>query len=145
VKVATTVFVFCVAALLAMGTVMLYSSPTGSKLLSQQLIWTSIGLVACACAALFDYRQLKKNAFVWPLFVFTICLLIAVLVPHIGVKRGGAHRWINLQLMMFQPSELAKLVLIIVIACYTERFQRQMHTFKRGLVIPAALIVPVLG
>ena len=144
-KVATTVFVFCVAALLALGTVMLYSSPTGSKLLTQQLIWTSLGLVACAAAALFDYRKLKKNGLVWAMLVFTVWLLIAVLIPQLGVKRGGAHRWINLHFMMFQPSELAKLVLIIVIACYTERFQRQMHTFKRGLLIPAALIVPVLG
>ncbi|HWN95628.1 MAG TPA: putative lipid II flippase FtsW [Methylomirabilota bacterium] len=144
-KFATTVFVFCVAALLALGTVMLYSSPTGSKLLTQQLIWTSLGLIACAAATLFDYRKLKKNGIPWALLVFTLWLLIAVLIPYIGVRRGGAYRWINLHFMMFQPSELAKLVLIIVIACYAERFQRQMHTFKRGLVIPAAFILPVLG
>jgi cell division protein FtsW len=72
-------------------------------------------------------------------------LLIAVFIPYLGAKRGGATRWINLRVMMFQPSELAKLVLIIAIAYYAERFQRQMHTLKRGIVIPAAFILPVLG
>jgi cell division protein FtsW len=134
-----------VAALLAIGTVMLYSSPTGSKLLTQQLIWMSLGLAGCTAATLFDYRKLKKGGMPWALLFFTLWLLIAVFVPHLGVKRGGANRWINLHFMMFQPSELAKLVLIIAIAYYTERFQRQMHTFKRGIVVPAAFILPVLG
>lgn len=133
------------AALLALGTVMLYSSPAGSKLLTQQLMWGALGLLACVTAALFDYRRLKRHGIPWALLVFTIWLLIAVLLPHVGVKRGGAHRWLNLHFMMFQPSELAKLVLVIAIACYAEHFQRQMHTFKRGLLIPAGFILPVLG
>ena len=133
------------AALLALGTVMLYSSPAGSKLLTQQLMWGALGLVACVTVALFDYRRLKRQGIPWALLVFTIWLLIAVLIPHVGVKRGGANRWLDLHFMMFQPSELAKLVLIIAIAGYAEHFQRQMATFKRGLLIPAAFILPVLG
>lgn len=144
-KFATTVLVFCVAALLALGTVMLYSSPVGSKLLAQQLLWSALGLVACVTAALFDYRKLKANGIPWALLFFSVWLLIAVILPHIGVKRGGAHRWLNLYFMMFQPSELAKLVVIIALACYTERFQRQMGTFKRGLLVPAGIVLPVLG
>ena len=107
---------FCVAALLALGTVMLYSSPAGSKLLTQQLMWGALGLVACVTAALFDYRILKKHGIPWALLVFTVWLLIAVFVPHVGEKRGGATRWLNLHFMMFQPSELAKLVLVIALA-----------------------------
>jgi cell division protein FtsW len=145
VKFATTVLVFCVAALLALGTVMLYSSPAGSKLLTQQLMWGALGLVACVIATRFDYRRLKKYGIPWALLMFTIWLLLAVLLPHLGVKRGGAHRWLNLHFMMFQPSELAKLVLIIALAAYAEHFQRHMHTFKRGLLIPAGFILPVLG
>lgn len=144
-KFATTALVFCVAALVALGTVMLYSSPAGSRLLTPQLIWLALGLGACVTAATFDYRKLKQRGVPWALLFFTCWLLIAALLPHIGVKRGGAHRWLNLHFMMFQPSELAKLVLIIALAHYTEHFQRQMRTFKRGLLIPGAFIVPVLG
>ena len=144
-KFATTALVFCVAALVALGTVMLYSSPAGSRLLTPQLIWLALGVVACVAAATFDYRKLKQRGVPWALLFFTCWLLIAALLPYIGVKRGGAHRWLNLHFMMFQPSELAKLVLIIALAHYTEHFQRQMRTFKRGLLIPAAFIAPVLG
>lgn len=144
-KFATTALVFCVAALVALGTVMLYSSPAGSRLLTPQILWLGFGLVACVLAATFDYRKLKLRGLSTVLLAFTCLLLVAVLVPHVGVKRGGAHRWLNLHFMMFQPSELAKLVLIIAIAHYTEHFQRRMATFKRGLLIPACFITPVLG
>ncbi len=45
----------------------------------------------------------------------------------------------------FQPSELAKLALILFLAAYGDRFQRQMAGFKKGLVIPGAVIAVVLG
>jgi cell division protein FtsW len=143
VKFATTVLVFCVAALLALGTVMLYSSPVGPRYLTQQLFWEVLGLIACASAALFDYRRLKRVS--WLLFAFAIVLLGAVFLPPIGIYKNGAHRWLNLQFAYFQPSELAKLALIVAIAHYSEHFQRQMRTFKKGLLLPAAFIAPVLG
>jgi cell division protein FtsW len=142
-KFATTVLGFCVAALLALGTVMLCSSPKGPALLTQQLLFTLFGAAVCIAAALVDYRKLKR--FAWPLLVITIILLAAVFVPHLGIKAGGARRWIGLKFMNFQPSELAKLALIIAIACYAEHFQRQMPTVKRGLLFPALFIAPVIG
>jgi len=148
VKVATTVLVFCVAALLALGTVMLCSSPVGSRLLSQQLMWEVLGVVACAVAALFDYRKLKKIP--WLIFGVTLALLVAVFLPKIGLASHGAHRWLNLQIGSFQPSELAKLTLIIVLAYYAERYGRQMpmlykHAFLKGMIYPGLIIAAVLG
>ena len=142
-KVATTVLVFCVAALLALGTTMLYSSPVGPRFVTQQAIWAALGLIACVCAALFDYRHLKK--FSWLIYVVALALLAAVLVPRIGFHVNGASRWLKFGPVSFQPSELAKLALIIVVAHYTERFQRKMPTFQKGLLIPAAIIAPILG
>ena len=143
-KIATTVLVFCVTALLALGTVMLYSSPVGPRYLGQQLFWEVLGLMACAAAALFDYRKLKKVS--WLLLLLAVALLFLVFAPPpVGVFRNGAHRWINLQVAFFQPSELAKLALIVAVAHYSEHFQRQMRTFRKGLLIPGAFIVPVLA
>jgi len=86
---------------------------------------------------------LKK--FVGPVFIFALLLLASVFVPHIGRASHGAHRWIGLGPFTFQPSELGKVTLIIVLAWYGDRYQRQMHTFKRGIVYPAALAGVILG
>ena len=149
-KIATTILVFCVAALLALGAVMLCSSPVGSRYFSQQLLWESLGVVACVAVAFCDYRWLKQRAIPWALLILTVWVLIAVLIPHVGVNRGGASRWINLYFMMFQPSELAKLTLIIALAAYIERFARLMPVmFKpaliKGVLWPGAIIGSVVG
>ena len=142
-KAAVTMLVFCVAALLALGMVMLYSSSmgqAGARYLLMQLVWCAIGLGLCLAATLIDYRWLKKMA--WPLFGLAIVLLLLVFVPRVGVKVNGARRWIHAGTIRFQSSELAKLALIIALAWYGEHFQRQMPTWKRGIVIPAAFIGP---
>src|SRR6185312_16415743 len=124
-KVAVTILVFCVAALLALGMVMLYSSsmtqisprthePIGAHLLKMQLMWCALGIVLCAVATSLDYRHLKKIA--WPTYAFALLMLAAVLV--IGRKINGAHRWFDFHGVRFQPSEFAKLAMIIVVAWY---------------------------
>ena len=153
-KVAVTTLAFCAAALLALGLVMLYSSSwalenrkthveTGTHDLIMQLIWCAVGLVFCAAATALDYRWLKKC--VWPIFGLALLLLGAVFIPHIGRASHGAHRWIGLGPFTFQPSEFAKITLILVLAWYGDRYQRQMHTFRRGVVFPAALAGVLLG
>jgi cell division protein FtsW len=145
-KLAVTILVFCVAALLALGMVMLYSSSmaqVGARYLMMQLVWCGLGLVLCLAAIVADYRWLKKGA--WPLFALAVVLLVAVLVPHVGLKINGARRWLGFGGMRFQPSELAKLALIVALAWYGDHFQRQMGTWKRGIVIPVAFIALVLG
>lgn len=142
-KCATTILAFCVAALVALGTVMLCSAPAGAKLLHQQLIWMVIGIAVCVAATALDYRHLKRVSI--PLLFVTLLLLAGVFVPHVGLKVKGARRWIDLHFMSFQPSELAKLALIVAIAHYGEHFQRHMPTLKRGLFLPALFIGPVLA
>ncbi|MGA2542621.1 MAG: putative lipid II flippase FtsW [Verrucomicrobiota bacterium] len=158
---ATSILIFCVAVLLGLGMVMLYSSSmnmelhrsaVGSDFLRSQMVWGAFGLAGCAVAAAVDYRRWKKMA-PWILGA-SILLLILVFVPHIGwaAKAGstaggtsGAHRWIGVpyhpQLPHFQPSELAKLAVILFLAAYAERYQRQMGTLKYGLAIPIAILI----
>src|SRR5439155_19637167 len=140
-KLAVTLLVFCVAALLALGMVMLYSSTMGqpgAHYLMLQAIWAGLGVVLCLATASLDYHLLKKAA--WPLLILSVVLLALVLMPHIGLKIKGARRWFGYGSVRLQPSELAKLALIIALAWYGEHYQRQMGGWKRGIVIPALLV-----
>jgi len=144
-KIAVTTLAFCVAALLALGMVMLYSSSmsqVGMHYLVMQLIWCALGLGFCVVALTLDYRLLTKLA--WPVFFLAVLLLALVLEKHLGVVRGNARRWFSFGGVSFQPSEFAKLALIIMLAWYGERYQRHMHTWLRGILLPGLLIVPVL-
>lgn len=143
---AMTILVFCVAALLSLGLVMLYSASMaqqGSRYLVMQLIWGVLGITACVFTASLDYRDLKRYAF--PVLGVTLLLLLLVLIPGIGTMKNGARRWFDLRIMSFQPSELAKLSLILALAAYGEQFRRQMTTFKRGLLVPGIVIAVTLG
>ena len=116
-KLAVTTLATCVAALLALGMVMLYSSSmtqAGAHFLVMQLIWCALGLGLCVTAACLDYQLLKK--FAWPIFGLALLMLALVLVPHIGRKINGARRWFDFGGVRFQPSEFAKLALIIILA-----------------------------
>ena len=136
------------AALLALGAVMLCSSPEGSKHFTQQLIWEALGLVACVGAALLDYRQLKKVS--WLIYAAAFVLLAAVFLPVVGLHVNGASRWLTYhRKISFQPSEFAKLALIIVLAHYIDHYGRQMRVmFKpavvKGILQPGAIIGGIL-
>jgi cell division protein FtsW len=152
-KWAAAIIIFCVAVLIGLGMVMLYSSSMnmeinksamGAHYLLSQLLWLCIGLAGFGAAAGLDYRRLKRLA-PW-LLVLSVLLLALVFAPVVGIARHGAHRWIGRAgLLQFQSSELAKLGLIVFLAAYMDRYQRQMASFKKGLLIPCALIAPVLG
>jgi cell division protein FtsW len=142
-KVATTLLVFCAGALLALGFVMLYSAGLykgGAHYLLMQLIWAGAGLLIVLVLAALDYRWLKKVS--WPLLILAVGLLGLVLLTP---KINGARRWFHVGPANFQPSEVAKLALIIVLAHYGDRYQRQMRTLGRGLIIPGLIIAAVVA
>ncbi len=144
-RTAASTLILCVGGLLAFGMIMLYSSSMvqkGSHYLMLQGAWAGVGILACIFAAVCDYRWLKKFAPL--LLVLAVIALIAVLIPGIGVLKNGSRRWFHLGFANFQPSEAAKLALIIALAWYGEKYQRDMRTFFRGIVIPGAMVAAVL-
>jgi len=91
-----------------------------------------------------NYKFWKKIAF--PIFIATVLLLIAVFLPGISFKAGGATRWLRLGPLQFQPSELAKLAVIIYLAALYENRQKKSDkenflTLIISLGIIAGLIV----
>ena len=95
-KLAVTLLAFCVAALLALGMVMLYSSSMGqpgAHYLIMQLVWCAMGLALCVTAASAVYGLLKKIAV--PLLLLSLLLLVLVFVPEVGLKIKGARRWLG--------------------------------------------------
>src|SRR6186713_738055 len=123
-RIATSVLFFCVASLLALGMVMLFSASTGqpeANYLVMQPIWCAIGLVACVIVGAANYQWLKKHWWLnWLFFVVTLVLLALVLVPGIRMNVNGAYRWLRFGHFGIQPSELAKIALILLLAWYGE-------------------------
>ena len=148
-KFATSTLFFCVAALLALGMVMLFSASTGqpqANYLVMQPIWCCVGLLACLICASGDYRWLKRFGWMpWAFVGLAVVLLALVLVPGIRTKINGASRWLRFGKFTMQPSELAKLALIVVLAHYGERYQRKMPNFFHGIFVPGMVIGAVLG
>ena len=136
-----------VITLVIFGLVMVYSASwdfayraTGDPtyMFKRQLMWLGIGTAGAVFLALFNYRLWKK--FVVTAMILTILALIAVLV--LGNTRLGASR--GLVGGSIQPSELAKLVLIIYLAVWLDNRQDQLRTVSFGL-LPLGLILGVIG
>ena len=145
-KAATSLLLFSVLGLLVLGIVMLVSASTGqpqAKYLIMQPIWAGVGLIALLVAASGDYRWLKRMW--WLPLLLAVGALVLVLVPHIGIQRNGASRWLGFGRFTLQPSEFAKVALIIALAWYGERYQRFMGQFWRGVVYPGLGIAVVLA
>jgi cell division protein FtsW len=106
--------------------------------LSKQLIWAVAGLVAMVIAMGVDYRRYKHPALVFSLMGFTTLLLISVFFLD---RSHNTHRWIHAGGFSFQPSELAKPVLILFLAYFLESRTKTIADVRNTL-LPAA--VPVL-
>jgi rod shape determining protein RodA len=132
------------AALLAiLGLVMAYTNSvergglvlSGGSTFVRGLMWTGIALVAFVLTTAFDYKWLKT--FAWPLYVLQLGLLVATLAIGHGV--GGASRWISLGPFDFQFSELAKILMIVVLANYLGARQGRLSSLTS--ILGACILV----
>ncbi len=132
------------AALLAiLGLVMAYTNSVeqGQAALSsgttfvRGLMWTGLALIAFVVATAFDYKWLKT--FAWPLYLLQIALLIATL--GIGHGVGGSSRWISFGPFDFQFSELAKILMIVVLANYLGTRQGRLRSLSA--ILGAGILV----
>ena len=132
--------------LVGLGIIMVYSAgaiKAGEKyddpffFLKKQLLWALIGVAVMIWAMNRDYRTFQSYAL--PLFLLSLLLLILVLVPSIGVKVNNARRWIRLFGISFQPSELAKLSVVLLMARVLAKRADQEEQFVKRFFLPLVL------
>ena len=110
--------------------------------LSKQLIWAAAGLVAMVVAMRVDYRRYKHPALVFSLVGITTLLLISVFFLD---RSHNTHRWFRVGVLSFQPSELAKPVLILFLAYFLESRAKTIDDVRATLLPAAAPVVVCLG
>ena len=122
---------FCtVGALMVLGVLFIYSATWRgdgipmSPFYKKQIVWALIGMALFFLMALTDYHLLGENA--WWLYATAMVLLVLVL--FLGKEVYGAHRWLSFFGVQVQPSELAKLAVIVALAKYLSRPGRDMES-----------------
>ncbi len=108
----------------------------------RQLLWTALGAGAFVFASRLDHRRWRR--FVPILLAVSFFLLTIVLIPGLGIHVDGARRWLGSGQFRLQPSEIAKLALLIFTADVLARRQHEVHDFKRALW-PVVLVLGAVG
>jgi cell division protein FtsW len=128
-------------ALVAFGLVMQYSASAVTNAdkfgnhwyaVSSQIPKLGIGVVAMVVVANLHYKWWRRGAY--PLLAATFVLLCAVFIPGVGVSLNGSLRWIDLGVFLFQPAELAKLTMVVVMAYSVAKKGEKMREFVFGIV-----------
>jgi cell division protein FtsW len=137
-----------VATLVGIGLVMVFSASSATAYaehgdiayyVKRQLVWLAVGLVAAFAVYRMDLSRLKRSA---PyLLIAAIGGLLLVFVPHIGIGVNGGRRWIGMSALSFQPSEFAKLALVIYLSAVLASRGERITSLVRGLF---PLCVPVV-
>ncbi|MGJ9381318.1 stage V sporulation protein E [Salipaludibacillus neizhouensis] len=138
--------------LVTVGCLMVYSASSVSAeyrfddayfFVKRQLIFVALGFVSMFLMTQIDYwrwRDLSKAA-LWVCFL----LLLIVLIPGVGLVRGGAQSWLGIGAFSIQPSEFMKLAMILFLASYISVNQKFIVTWKKGLIPTLALLFLAFG
>lgn len=146
--------IMTVLALLGFGLIMVFSASTvvsaevyGSQtsIFTRQFIFVVIGLVGLMVSMKIDYHIYEQGRVIYALLLLSLALLLYLLVAP---ESGGVQRWIRIGPVNFQPSELAKLAVILFTSFYLVTRKEDFHSFKRGLlpylVVVGAIVLLVL-
>lgn len=134
------------------GVLMVYSSSSlmalreyGDSLhyLKRQAIYATLGIGLMLVTMHINYNVWRKLAI--PLLILSTLLLAVVFMPGIGVKAGGAARWINFAGFSFQPSEAAKIALIFYLAHSATKKEDRIKDFKYGYIPYMCVLIVWLG
>ncbi len=132
--------------LMALGVLMVYSSSAilaqdryqdSLYFLKREIAYAVLGILLIFSVKSINYRIYYKLTY--PILLVTLILLLLVFVPGIGYRAGGAQRWIRLSGLTLQPSELAKLAVIIFMAYSLAKKGEKIRNFKTGF-LPALII-----
>jgi len=135
-----------VAALAAVGVTMVLSTSylyaqerfaDGTYFLRKQLFAMAMGLAALVVCSLVPAATYRRLAY--PILALTVVVLVLVLIPGIGVNRGGARRWLMLPGFAFQPAEMAKLAVVLYLAHSMAKKEEMIRTFSVG-VLPHLIV-----
>lgn len=144
-----TLFITTVG-LVSFGLVMLYSASavvahdahrSSHFFLVKQAMWAAVGLLLMLALTRFDYRKLKHPVAIYGLLAITVALLVGVLFTP---PLKNAHRWIRFGLLSFQPSELAKLTLVLGLAYQLEKRRDRLAEFVSGW-LPSLVVTGLLA
>ena len=142
------IIIYLVTTLLVIGTIMIYSATSARAVGSlnpinltflKHILWVVFAIIGMLTMMRLDYCYIQKYSKL--ILVVALALLIIVLIPGIGTTTNGASRWIRIgSYFGFQPSEFAKLAMIIFMSSYIAIKQEKMASFTKGFVIPVVLI-----
>jgi cell division protein FtsW len=137
-----------ILALVMVSVVMVYSSSSvvalttyddPSYFMKRQIMWAVIGLALMAVAMRIDHRVLQDKRAVLVLLIVSLLLLASTLIPGVGRTINGSRRWLSVGFASFQPSELAKFVIVVYLSSYIVRKGEELRDFRNGL-FPAYLV-----
>ena len=140
---------FSVMILLCIGLIMVASASSyyaltefnnSSYFLIRQLVFAVIGVIVMLAISKVNYRIYSK--FSYAIYTVVLLMMILVLVPGIGTEINGARRWIDLKITTFQPSELMKVALTLVLSTYIINNYKRLTSIPR-YIIPALFFVLV--
>jgi cell division protein FtsW len=135
--------------LVTIGTAMIYSSSSilamerfkdAQFFLKKQIFFVVIGMGLMVLLTKLDYHYLKKLAY--PGIILSTILLLLIFIPPLGIRAGGARRWLNLGFFSFQVTELVKICIVLFLAHFLTRKVNYLKSFSRGILIP--LLVTIL-
>lgn len=132
--------------LIVIGVVMVYSASAVIAYhemgdyyyyVKRQFIFALLGLIAMFVVMKVEYWRLRRWA--RPFLLLTLFLLILVVIPGVGLERGGARSWLGVGAFSIQPSEFAKLGMVLYVSHLLTKFHKQIPSFTRGLIPILAL------
>lgn len=139
---ASITLVMAVMVLCGVGLVILNSAGAGKSelhsILLQQIKFMCVAVAALLAAAFVNLQTLKKLAI--PIAVVSLLILAAVLVPSIGKEVNGSRRWLDFGIASVQPSDFAKISLVILLSAYLHENQRKIDGFIDGIFKPFLII-----
>jgi cell division protein FtsW len=149
-KSAYLVFV-AVLGLLVIGIIMLFSTSAFAReshgdvyaFVKRQAVWLVIGFIICGAAALIDYHFWQRTWWIW--FGLALVTLVLCFIPHIGMRLNGSRRWIGVGPVSFQPSETAKVAVVIFLAYWFSAHEKKSGHPLWGFLFPIAILLPVLA
>ena len=140
-------FIFVVIGLIFIYSISRYAGSTlnlsANAIFFKQFAFALVSMIAMLFFTIMDYRITR--VFVIPIFFVSLALLVAVFIPTFGLQIGVARRWIDFRFFSFNPSEFAKIALIIYLAHIFVKKHEHITNFGFGLLPPLILVGIVFG